>query len=111
LENHRWAEPIPGAVRVRRDVSGAEVACNQELHRPGLPVLTPYVLVAPKWVEDFVPSRLEIEYRHVQREPWIVSPMTLKPASLPLIAQFPRFVPFILILLLSVIYKECSEEP
>lgn len=82
LENHRWAEAIPGAVRVRRDVSGAEVACNQELHRPGWPVLTPYVLVAPKWVEDFVPSRLEIEYGHVQHEPWVVSPTRLKPAFL-----------------------------
>lgn len=82
MENHRWAESIPGAVRARHHVSAAEVACNQDLHGPGLPVLIPYVLVAPKWVEDFVPSRLEIEYRHVQHEPWIV-PATSKPGTPP----------------------------
>ena len=66
METHRWAEPIPGVVRVRRNVYGAEVACNQEFHRLALPVLAPYVLMAPEGVEDFVPSRLEIEHRHVQ---------------------------------------------
>ena len=82
MENHRWAEPIQGAVRVRRDASGAEVARNQEFHPLILPVLAPYVLVTAKWMEDFVSSRLEIEHRHVQHEPWVV-PATSKPKARP----------------------------